>query len=79
MVNNNMTNVDDIKDKMIRDLDKYDKEGAGIKKEIVSILMQHDISPIIAHMLLREIIEVIEEEDPVIKLANKVYDNIKKK
>jgi len=42
MVNNNMTNVDDIKDKMIRDLDKYDK-------------------------------------DPVIKLANKVYDNIKKK
>lgn len=70
---------DTIKRRMMKDMDKYDNEGTIIKKDIIDIFIKRDVSPIVAHMLLREIMEGIEKEDMAIKLANDVYKMYKEK
>ena len=69
-----MSKIDEFKDKMKRDMDIYDNEGNLIKGQIIEIFVKHNVSPLIAHILLKEIAQAIEKQEPAIKMANDIVE-----
>ena len=71
--------LEKFKEEMRQDMETYTNDGKNIKIELIQTLMKHNVSPIIAHIILSEIIEAIEEKEPAIKMAKDMMDNLVKK
>lgn len=66
--------------KEVRDnVEKYEAEGKEIQQEIIEIFKKRNVTPLIAHTILKDMIKVIEIYDPATKVASDLTDQILKK